>query len=86
MKRILNFIFTVFILITILISFVLSEEMQNIKVGVYADFGSSEKCVKETIATLKIDPNIKPQRVTGADIVSNVLDHIDAIVFPVEVE
>ncbi len=44
-----------------------------IKVGVFADFGASEKCIRETISALTIDLDIKPIRISGADIAYETL-------------
>jgi len=59
-----------------------TSNKQPIKVGVYGDNGSSTICVTETMAALKIDPEIIPIVIRGADIADGILKTLDVIVFP----
>ncbi len=60
----------------------INAKVKPIRAAVYADFGASDKCVRETIAALEIDPEIETGTVKGADIVAHALDNFDVIIFP----
>ncbi|TET72886.1 MAG: hypothetical protein E3J56_04790 [Candidatus Aminicenantes bacterium] len=53
-----------------------------VRVGVFADFGTSEICIREALDALNIDPDMEPVRITGPDIANGILDGLDAVVFP----
>ncbi|MEN8222113.1 MAG: BPL-N domain-containing protein [Acidobacteriota bacterium] len=62
----------------------ISKTKRNIpvKVGVYGDQGASAVCVTETMAALKLDPEIDADVIFGSDIADGVLNSLDVIVFP----
>lgn len=51
-------------------------------VGVFDGHGGAQTCIWETVAALKLDPDMSVRTITSADIANNVLDSIDAIVIP----
>lgn len=53
-----------------------------IKVGVYADFGATDKCVRETLVALRIDPHIDAIKIYGSDVADHILDNLNAVIFP----
>lgn len=54
----------------------------EITVGVFEGFGGAQTCIWETVAAVKLDPEMKVRTITSADIANNVLDSIDAIIIP----
>lgn len=61
---------------------VAEEEPQRIKVGVFDGFGGAQTCIWEAIAAIRLDPEMDVRVITVADISSNVLDSLDAIIIP----
>jgi glutamine amidotransferase-like uncharacterized protein len=59
-----------------------STSNTTVRVGVFADFGTSEICIREAVDALNIDPGMEPVRITGPDIANGILDGLDAVVFP----
>ena len=58
---------------------------QPIKVGVFDGHGGAQTCIWETIAAIRLDPEMEVCTITTADIANNVLDSIDAIIIQEEV-
>ena len=54
---------------------------QPIKVGVFDGHGGAQTCIWETVAAIRLDPEMEVCTITTADIANNVLDSIDAISF-----
>jgi glutamine amidotransferase-like uncharacterized protein len=59
-----------------------SSSNNTIRVGVFADFGTSEICIREAVEALNIDPGIEPVRITSPDIANGILEGLDVVVFP----
>ena len=55
---------------------------QPIKVGVFDGHGGAQTCIWETVAAIRLDPEMEVCTITTADIANNVLDSIDAIIIP----
>ena len=55
---------------------------QPIKVGVFDGHGGAQTCIWETVAAIRLDPEMEVCTITTADIANNVLDSIDAIIVP----
>ena len=53
---------------------------QPIKVGVFDGHGGAQTCIWETVAAIRLDPEIEVRTKTTADITNNVLDTINAII------
>lgn len=60
----------------------LNIDTRKIQVGVFADYGASDVCVKETAAALKIDPQIEVTILDAADVSRGALANLDVIVVP----
>ena len=59
-----------------------AEVSKSVTVGVFDGFGGAQTCIWETVAAVKLDPEMKVRTITSADIANNVLDSIDAIIIP----
>lgn len=55
---------------------------ERISVGVFDGFGGAQTCIWETVAALKIDPEMNVRTITASDIANNILDSMDAIIIP----
>lgn len=53
-----------------------------IVVGVFDGHGGAQSCIWETVAAIRLDPEMSVRTVTTADIANHVLDSIDAIIIP----
>ena len=53
-----------------------------IAVGVFDGHGGAQTCIWETVAALRLDPEMQVRTITTADIANQVLDSLDAIVIP----
>lgn len=53
-----------------------------ITVGVFDGNGGAWSCIKETVAAIRLDPEMNVRTITSADIANNVLDSLDAIIIP----
>lgn len=54
----------------------------TISVGVFDGHGVAATCLWETVAAVRVDPEMSVRTVTSADIASQVLDSLDVIIFP----
>lgn len=54
----------------------------QIIVGVFDGHGGAQTCIWETVAAIRLDPEMVVRTITTSDIANNVLDSIDAIVIP----
>lgn len=54
----------------------------RIIVGVFDGHGGAQSCIWETVAAVRLDPEMIVRTITAADIANNVLDSIHAIVIP----
>ncbi|MGI6572112.1 MAG: BPL-N domain-containing protein [Fermentimonas sp.] len=54
----------------------------KILVGVFDGHGSAQTCVWETVASIRLDPEMNVRTITSADIAMNVLDSLDALIIP----
>ncbi len=52
------------------------------KVAVFDGHGGAQTCIWETVAAVKLDPDMTVRTITTADIANNVLDSLDAIIIP----
>ena len=77
MKKIFNLIIVLLFNLTSL-----AGNEPVLKVGVFNGNGASVVCVTETMEALKIDSGIVPQIVSATDIMNNVLDSLDVLIFP----
>lgn len=59
-----------------------SSSSKTIRVAVFDGHGGAQSCIWETLAALKLDPEMDVRSITTADIAHGVLDSIDAIVIP----
>lgn len=59
-----------------------AEVSKPVTVGVFDGFGGAQTCIWETVAAVKLDPEMNVRTITSADIANNVLDSIDAIIIP----
>ena len=50
--------------------------------GVFDGHGGAQTCIWETVAAIRLDPEMEVCTITTADIANNVLDSIDAIIIP----
>lgn len=55
---------------------------KSITVGVFNGNGGAQSCVWETVAAIRLDPEMSVHMITTADIAGNVLDTLDAIIIP----
>lgn len=53
-----------------------------ITVGVFDGHGGAQSCIWETVAAVRLDPEMAVRTITTADIADNVLDSLDAIIIP----
>ena len=53
-----------------------------IAVGVFNGNGGAQSCLWETVAAIRLDPDMSVRMITTADIANNVLDSLDAILIP----
>lgn len=53
-----------------------------ITVGVFDGHGGAQSCIWETVAAVRLDPEMAVRTITTADIANNVLDSLDAIIIP----
>lgn len=53
-----------------------------IAVGVFNGNGGAQSCIWETVAAIRLDPEMSVRTITTADIANNVLDSLDAILIP----
>lgn len=53
-----------------------------ITVGVFDGYGGAQSCIWETVAAIRLDPEMVVRTITTSEIANNVLDSIDAIVIP----
>lgn len=53
-----------------------------IVVGVFNGNGGAQSCIWETVAAIRLDPEMSVRMITTADIANNVLDSLNAIVIP----
>ena len=52
---------------------------KSITVGVFNGNGGAQSCIRETVAAIRLDPEMSIRMITSADITGNVLDILDAI-------
>lgn len=55
---------------------------RSIAVGVFDGHGGAQSCIWETVAAVRLDPEMSVRTITTADIANNVLDSLDAIIIP----
>lgn len=60
----------------------ISSASGKLKVGVFNGHGGAQTCIWETVAALRIDPEMEARMITSADLAGGVLDSLDAIVIP----
>lgn len=54
----------------------------RITVGVFDGHGGAQSCIWETVAAVRLDPEMDVRTITTADIARNVLDSLDALIIP----
>ncbi|MCI6161149.1 MAG: BPL-N domain-containing protein [Prevotella sp.] len=54
----------------------------KVRVGVFNGHGGAQTCIWETVTSIMLDPDMEVRTVGSADMANNVLDSLDAIVFP----
>ena len=82
MRLLLPFIFLLFFVQCTQQQNTTQEQNNTIRVAVFNGHGGAQTCIWETVAALKLDPEMSVRTITTADIANNVLDSIDAIVIP----
>lgn len=82
MRLLLPFIFLLFFVQCKQQENTTQEQNNTIRVAVFDGHGGAQTCIWETVAALKLDPEMSVRTITTADIANNVLDSIDAIVIP----
>ena len=55
---------------------------KQIAVGVFNGNGGAQSCIWETVAAIRLDPEMSVRMITTADIADNVLDSLDALIIP----
>ncbi len=55
---------------------------EKIAVGVFEGHGGAQTCIWETVAALRIDPQMEVRVITSSDIACGILDSLEAIVIP----
>lgn len=55
---------------------------ESITVGIFDGNGGAQSCIWETVAAIRLDPEMSVRTVTTADIANHILDSLDALVIP----
>ncbi len=55
---------------------------QKVNVGVFDGHGGAQTCIWETVASIRLDPDMEVRTITTSDIANHVLDSLDAIIIP----
>ena len=58
------------------------SESKQIAVGVFNGNGGAQSCIWETVAAIRLDPEMSVRMITTVDIAGNVLDSLDAVIIP----
>ena len=53
---------------------------EKIAVGVFEGHGGAQTCIWETVAALRIDPQMEVRVITSSDIACGIIDSLEAIV------
>lgn len=59
-----------------------SVSKNKIEVGVFDGHGGAQSCIWETVAALRLDPDMNARTITTSDIANGVLQSLDAIIIP----
>lgn len=59
-----------------------SISKKKIEVGVFDGHGGAQSCIWETVAALRLDPDMNVRTITTSDIANGALQSLDAIIIP----